>query len=206
MTGRPLLVLFCLLGLAALARAADAPASPPSPTAQAAPQAAPQADVGPEAGRDVLLARLAAAADPDEADGIVARIDRLNQHSGSDTGDLLLSRAAAAIDSENIEVAQQLLDALTALQPQWAEAWAARANADYLAGDPKATFVDLARALADDPKHLKALAGLGAVLENSGRRDDALRVYQRALEIAPQWRPARDAADRLSAAIAGQEL
>ena len=200
MTGRPLLVFFCLLGLAAPARAADAPASPPPPPA------APQADADQDAGRDALLARLAIAADPDEADGIVARIDRLNQHSGSDTGDLLLSRAAAAIDGERVAVAQQLLDALTALQPQWAEAWAARANADYLAGDPKATFVDLARALADDPKHLKAMADLGAVLENAGRRDDALRVYQRALEIAPQWRPAREAAERLRAAIAGQDL
>ena len=200
MTGRPLLVLFCLLGLVAPARAAGAPASPP------APQTVPQTDAGEDAGRDALLARLAAAADPDEADGVVARIDRLNQHSGSDTGDLLLNRAAAALDGEKLEVAQQLLHALTDLQPQWAEAWAARANADYLAGDPKATFVDLARALADDPKHLKALADLGAVLENSGHRDDALRVFQRALEIAPQWRPAREAAGRLRAAIAGQDL
>jgi len=200
MTGRPLLVLSCLLGLAAPARAADdAPASaPPSP--------APQADAGQDAGRDALLARLAVAADPDEADGVIARIDRLNQHSGSDTGDLLLSRAAAALDGEHVEVARHLLDALTALQPQWAEAWAERANVDYLAGDPKATFVDLAHALADDPKHLKALADLGAVLEDSGRRDDALRVYQRVLEIAPQWRPAREAADRLRAAIAGEDL
>ena len=200
MTGRPLLVFFCLLGLAAPACAASAPVSPTKP------QAIPQPDAVQDAGRDAMLARLAAAADPDEADGLVARIDRLNQHSGSDTGDLLLSRAAAAIDGENLEVAQQLLDALTALQPQWAEAWAARANADYLAGDPKATFVDLARALAVDPKHLKAMADLGAVLENSGRRDDALRVFQRALEIAPRWRPAREAADRLRAAIAGQAL
>ena len=196
MMGRPLLVLFCLLGLAAPARAAGATTSPPP--APAAPQA--------DAGRDALLARLAAAVDPDETDGIVARIDRLNQHSGSDTGDLLLGRAAAALDAEHVEAARQLLDALTALQPQWAEAWAARANADYLAGDPKATFVDLARALADDPKHLKAMADLGAVLEDAGRRDDALRVYQRALEIAPQWRPAREAADRLRTAIAGEEL
>ena len=196
MTGRPLLVFFCLLGIAAPARAADAPAASPPPAA----------DADQDAGRDALLARLAIAADPDEADGIVARIDRLNQHSGSDTGDLLLNRAAAAIDGENVEVAQRLLDALTALQPQWAEAWAARANADYLAGDPKATFVDLARALANDPKHLKALADLGAMLDDAGRRDDALRVYQRALEIAPQWRPAREAADRLRAAIAGQDL
>ena len=203
MTGRLLLVFFCLLGLAAPARAAGAFASASS---RPAPQAAPQAEASPEGGRDALLARLAAAADPDEADGIVARIDRLNQRSGSDTGDLLLNRAAAALDGEKLEVAQQLLHALTALQPQWAEAWAARANADYLTGDPKATFIDLARALADDPKHLKALADLGAVLEDSGRRDDALRVYQRALEIAPQWRPAREAADRLRAAIAGQDL
>ena len=196
MTGRPLLVFFCLLGIAAPARAADAPACAPASRRRRGP--------GRRARR--LLARLAIAADPDEADGIVARIDRLNQHSGSDTGDLLLSRAAAAIDGENVEVAQRLLDALTALQPQWAEAWAARANADYLAGDPKATFVDLARALADDPKHLKALADLGAMLEDAGRRDDALRVYQRALEIAPQWRPAREATDRLRAAIAGKDL
>ena len=202
MTGRPLLVSLCLLGLCAPAGAADAPTPPPAP----APQTAPQADGGQDAGREALLARLATAADPDEADGIVARLDRLNQHSGSDTGDLLLSRAAAAIDGENVEVAQQLLDALTALQPQWAEAWAARANADYLAGDPKATFIDLARALADDPKHLKAMTDLAAVLENSDRRDDALRVYQRALEIAPQWRPAREATERLRKAIAGQAL
>jgi tetratricopeptide (TPR) repeat protein len=197
MTGRPLLVFFCLLGLAAPAHAADTVASPSQ---------APRADAAQDAGRDALLARLAVAADPDEADGIIARIDRLNQRSGSDTGDLLLTRAAAALDGEHVEVAQQLLDALTALQPQWAEAWAARANADYLAGDPRATLVDLARALADDPKHLKALADLGAVLEDSGHRDDALRVYQRALAIAPQWRPAREAADRLRAAIAGEEL
>ncbi len=200
MTGRPLLVFFCLLALAAPARAAGSPTPSASP-APAAPQAA-----GDDASRDALLARLAVATDPDEADGVVARLDRLNQRSGSDTGDLLLARAGAALDAENLDVARQLLDALTQMQPQWAEAWAARANADYLSGDPRATFVDLARALADDPKHLKALADLGAVLEQAGKRDEALRVFQHALAIAPQWRPAREAADRLRAAIAGEDL
>lgn len=202
MTGRPLLVCLCLLAVAAPARAADEQTPPPTAAAPSTPPAAPSDD----ASRDALLARLAAATDPDEADGIVARLDRLNQRSGSDTGDLLFARAAAALDGENLDVARQLFGALTDLQPQWAEAWAARANADYLAGDPKDTFVDLARALADDPKHLKALADLGAVLEDAGKRDEALRVFQRALEIAPQWRPAREAADRLRAAIAGQDL
>lgn len=196
MTGRPLLVALFLSAFVAAAVAAEGVGPP-------APDPATKTD---ENGRDALLARLAAAKDADEADGIVARLDRLNQRSGSDTGDLLLARAAAALDGQKLDVAQQLLDALTALRPQWAEAWATRANADFLAGDAASTFVDLARALADDPKHLKALADLGAMLEDAGKRDEALRVYQRTLEIAPQWRPAREAADRLRAAIAGESL
>ena len=200
MTGRVLLVALFLSALGAAAFAADRPAPPAASPAPHSPAASD------ENGREALLARLAGAKDPDEADGIVARLDRLNQRSGSDTGDLLLARAAAALDSQNVDVAQQLLDALTMLKPQWAEAWATRANADYLAGDAKSTFVDLAQALADDPKHLKALADLGAILEDSGKRDEALRVYQRALDIAPQWRPARQAADRLRAAIAGESI
>ena len=203
MTGRPLLVFFCLLGLAASARAADAPASPPS---SSAPQAAPKPTPTKRPGATPCWRGSRPPSTPTKPTASSLASTGSISIRGSDTGDLLLSRAAAAIDGENVEVAQQLLDALTALQPRWAEAWAARANADYLAGDPKATFVDLARALADDPKHLKALADLGAVLEDSGRRDDALRVYQRALEIAPQWRPAREAADRLRAAIAGRDL
>lgn len=198
MTGRVVLAALFLLSFVAGPRAADAPQPTPSP---AAPPAAAE-----DAGRDALLARLAAASDPDEADGIVARLDLLNQRSGSDTGDLLLARASAALDGKDVDVAQQLLNALTTLRPQWAEAWAVRANADYLAGDARATFVDLARALADDPKHLKAMADLGAMLEDAGKRDEALRVYQQALDLAPHWRPAQAAVLRLKAAVAGESL
>jgi len=44
------------------------------------------------------------------------------------------------------------------------------------------------------------------MFENAGRREDALKVYERTLEIAPQWGPAREAADRVRAALAGQAL
>ena len=99
-----------------------------------------------------------------------------------------------------------MLDALVALSPKWAEAWSERANAHFVAGDPDAAMVDLARALADDPRHLKALADLGGLFEYAGRRDDALKVYERALALAPQWGPAREAADRVRAALAGEAL
>jgi tetratricopeptide (TPR) repeat protein len=204
MTGRPILACLCLLALAAPVRAEDADAPPVPQTAPplAATPSAPADDASP----DALFARLAIAKDPDEADGVVARIDRLNRRSGSDTADLLLSRATTALDGEKIDVSLQLLDALVAMNPGWAEAWSVRANAHFDAGDENAAMVDLARALADDPRHLKALADLGAMFENAGRRENALTVYERALELAPQWRPVREAADRVRAALAGQAL
>mgnify|MGYP001548648632 CR=1 FL=1 len=120
--------------------------------------------------------------------------------------DTELSRAVAALDGEKVDVSLQLLDALVVLSPGWAEAWSLRANAHFDAGDANAAMVDLARALADDPRHLKALADLGAMFEDAGRREEALKVYERALQIAPQWRPAREATDRVRAALAGQAL
>jgi tetratricopeptide (TPR) repeat protein len=207
MSGRILFACLFLAALAAPARAADPPSDAlPQTTAPESVAPKPPAPAADDASLDALFARLALAKDGEEADGIVARIDRLNRRSGSDTDDLLLSRAAAALDGQQIDVSLQLLDALVALSPKWAEAWSERANAHFVAGDPDAAMVDLARALADDPRDLKALADLGGLFEYAGRRDDALKVYERALAIAPQWGPAREAADRVRAALAGEAL
>ena len=67
-------------------------------------------------------------------------------------------------------------------------------------------MADIAQTLARDPRHLGALAGMGMILEDAGLREDALRAYERALAIAPQWRPIGEAAARLKAALAGQAL
>jgi tetratricopeptide (TPR) repeat protein len=155
---------------------------------------------------DELFARLASTEDADEAAGIVAAIDRIHLRSGSDTGDLLMTRAVATMESGDYPVSLALLDAIVGLQPEWAEGWNKRATARYLAGDAKGAMADIAQALARDPRHLGALAGMGMILEESGLREQALRAYERALTIAPQWRPASDAAARVRAALAGQAL
>ena len=53
---------------------------------------------------------------------------------------------------------------------------------------------------------LGALAGMGMILEDASQRDQALRAYERALAIAPQWQPIVDAVARVKAALAGQAL
>ena len=76
----------------------------------------------------------------------------------------------------------------------------------YFAGDSRGSMADIAETLKREPRHIGALAGMGAILEEAGRREDALRAYQRGLEIAPHYQPLQEAFDRLKAELAGQAL
>ena len=67
-------------------------------------------------------------------------------------------------------------------------------------------MADIAQTLKREPNHLGALMGMAAILEARGNKEDALKVYQRVLAVAPHWRNAEDAAKKLKAEIAGSEL
>lgn len=155
---------------------------------------------------DDLFARLAASKDAAETNGLVVAIDRLYLELGSDTGDLLMARAIAAIGARNLTVSLALLDKIIILRPAWAEAWNKRATVRYLMDDEKGSMADIARVLSLEPRHIGALSGMAMILERAGFTDDALRTYRRALEIAPQLSSVRAAVDRLTAAAKGQSL
>jgi tetratricopeptide (TPR) repeat protein len=156
--------------------------------------------------RAELYTRLAASKDADETSGIITRLLHTYAESGSDTGDLLLQRARQAIGGEHYSEALKILDVTVALLPDWAEGWNARATARYLDDDYKGSMADIAETLKREPKHIGALMGMATILEAGGKRQEALKVYERALSIAPHWRNAEQAADKLKAALAGDEL
>ena len=153
-----------------------------------------------------LYARLAASKDADETAGIITLLLHSYAESGSDTGDLLLKRARHAIGVEQYSDALKILDQTIALLPDWAEGWNARATVRYLDDDYNGSMADVAQTLKREPNHLGALMGMGAILEARGKREDALKVYERALTIAPHWRNAKEAADKLKSALSGSEL
>jgi tetratricopeptide (TPR) repeat protein len=202
--------LYWLVIATALAATTMARADDPQPPA---PAAGPEAKTPAEAKAKTpaeetaeLFGRLARTQDSDEAAGTVSAISRLWLESGSDTSDLLMSRALQALESKSYPLALELLDAIVESQPDWAEAWNKRATVRYFAGDSKGSMADIAETLKREPRHLGALAGMGAILEEAGQREEALRVYQRGLDIAPNYKPMKDAVERLKAALAGQTL
>jgi tetratricopeptide (TPR) repeat protein len=175
------------------------PASPP-------PSQPSQRDAGRRATLDDLFNRLAAAKDEAEAKGIANLIERRWMRSGSDTADLLLTRASDAIQGKDFPLAIELLDRVIALQPGWAEAWNRRATAFYLLEDTASSMADLRQVLSREPRHFGAWAGLGHIYSAGGDKARALEAYRKALAINPHMQSLRDLVERLTPEIEGRDI
>lgn len=171
-----------------------------NPSAPAAPAAR-----SPAATLDRLFERLAAAKTAEEAKGIANLIQRRWARSGSDTADLLMTRAQTALRSKETELAIELLDRVISLEPGWAEGWNQRASALFLAGDPIRSMLDIGEALKREPRHYGAMMGLGTILRQQGDDKSAMVAYRRALAIYPQMEAIKNAVDSLKTEVDGRD-
>lgn len=168
------------------------------------PDAAPPRS--PAAIMDRLFERLAAAQTPEEARGIAETIQRRWARSGSDTADLLMTRAQTALREKKTELAIELLDRIIALEPDWAEAWNQRANALYISGDSIRSVLDIGEALKREPRHYGAMTGLGMILRQQGDDKQAMVAYRRALALYPQLETVKRAVESLRFEVDGREI
>jgi tetratricopeptide (TPR) repeat protein len=149
-----------------------------------------QAQVVAQPGRqkilDDLFDRLGKTQDASEAQGISGAIERVWMRSGSDTADLVMERAGILIRQKDWKLAEDMLSRLIEIEPQWAEAWNRRASVRFFQQNSSGAMEDLAHVLHLEPRHFKALVGVGAILERNERNAQALRVFRRVLEIHPQ--------------------
>ena len=153
-----------------------------------------------------LFDQLAAAETPQLAESIAQKIQLKWLESGSDTVDVLMSRAAAALRTEKYPLALDLLDVVVTLKPDFAEGWNRRATVYYMQQDYGHSLVDIERTLAIEPRHWGALSGLGIIQRKLGDDDQALKAFQRALEINPGLKNAREAVDSLEKAAEGEAI
>jgi tetratricopeptide (TPR) repeat protein len=153
-----------------------------------------------------LYEQLAASKDAAAAQPVMAAIEELWLKSGSDTADLLLSRAARFIGEADLDLSLKILDALVDIAPDNAEAWRERAKAHALKQDFADALSDLRRALNIDPKHYVAINDLGLVLEHLGARKEALDAYRKALEVNPYLEETKRAVDALRREVEGQDI
>ena len=157
-------------------------------------------------GIDFLFGALKAAPDDASARHVEARIWALWMQTPSDTAALLMMRAKAAMDAQQIDVALKLLDAIIKLRPDWTEAWNRRATLYYLQNDYARSLADIQQVLAREPRHFGALAGLGMIMEDLGDDKRALEAFRKALAVNPHLEKVPELVRQLSEKVEGRDI
>ena len=106
----------------------------------------------------------------------------------------------------DLDLALQVLDAVTELAPEYSEGWHQRGLVHVMQNDTDQAITDLRRALAMEPNNYKALRDLGAVLQQKGDKRGALDAYRKALAINPFMEQTRRAEEQLSHDVEGRDI
>ena len=193
-----------------VAAAQDDPRVVPPPKAQKklpeAPTKLPKVPADRTRGLDFLFGALKAAPDEDSARHVEARIWALWLQTPSDTAALLMVRAKAALDAQNIDVALKLLDAVIKLRPDYVEAWNRRATIYYLKNDYVRSLGDLQQVLTREPRHFGALAGVGMIMQDMGDDKRALDAFRKALAVDPYLEKVPQIVKQLTEKVEGRDI
>ncbi len=117
-----------------------------------------------------------------------------------------MQRAGIALKSQKYDLATQILTALTEAEPRFVEGWNQLATIYFLQEDYTNAMRELRHVLALDPRHFKAIEGMGIILRETGHKKAALEVTRRALAINPHLKSAKQAIEELSREVDGQGI
>lgn len=181
-------------------------APPPSPPAADPAATGENARDGRGKAVDELLGRLAKTEDPQTAKRIAAAVQALWTRSGSDTVDLLTTRALEAQRKANTGMALKILGEVVSLKPDFAEGWSRRAAIHVAANDYDQAMVDMHETLLREPRHFGVWIGLGRILQESGLDAKALGAYRKAYALYPAADGLKRAIDELTLKVEGQPI
>ncbi|MBC8716642.1 tetratricopeptide repeat protein [Ochrobactrum sp. Marseille-Q0166] len=150
-----------------------------------------QAEHTPEERLDKLFADLKRTSDEKKARRLTIEINQIWQQSGSATVDLLVQWANSAMLEKRYVSALDFLNEAIAINPDYAEAWNRRATVYYLRNDYAHAMYDINRTLELEPRHYGALSGMADILRARGLKEQALKAYEKALEVNPMMRDAQ---------------
>ena len=153
---------------------------------------------------DKLFVELKREPNPDTAAGIANQIRREWQDSGSASINLLVQWADKAMTEEKNAAALDFLDETIRLKPDYVEGWNRRATLHFKMGNYRKSMSDINQVLRIEPRHFGALAGMAAILTQTGRDELALKAWERFLEVYPTERQAQKELGDLAEKLTGQ--
>jgi tetratricopeptide (TPR) repeat protein len=155
---------------------------------------------------DTLFGQLRRERNEKAAERIASQIWEQWFDSGSSSIDLMMQWSQKAIEEQKYDVALDFLDEVIMLSPDYAEGWNRRATLHFMMSNYAKSMSDIDHTLALEPRHFGALSGMAQILRNTGRKESALKAWQRVLEIYPMMRNAQNEVATLSEELAGESI
>ncbi len=153
---------------------------------------------------DELFASLKRESNDVKAARLASLIQIQWQNSGSATVDLMMGWAGKAMEEKKFSVALDFLDQVVLMKPDYAEGWNRRATVHFMMNDYGRSMADIQKTLALEPRHFGAMAGMAAILKDTGRKEAALQAFERVLAVYPMMREAQTQAGELADELTGQ--
>jgi tetratricopeptide (TPR) repeat protein len=194
------------IGAAPVVALAQGQAASPPKKKLAGPAQQPKTSAERTKSLDFLFGALKAAPDEASARHVESRIWAIWMQTPSDTAALLMLRARAAMEAQQMDVALKLLDSVIKLRPDYIEGWNRRATLYYLQNDYARSLADIAQVLSREPRHFGALAGLGMIMQDLGEEKRALEAFRKALAINPHLEKVPDLVKTLSEKVEGRDI
>jgi len=207
--GLTVILLAAMLAIAPVSAFAQDPGAPPAKPQKKLPEPPsklPKVGADRTRGLDFLFGALKAAPDEASAKHVEARIWAVWMQTPSDTAALLMMRAKAAMDGQQVDIALKLLDAVVKLRPDYVEGWNRRATLYYLKNDYAHSLQDIEQVLVREPRHFGALAGLGMIMQDLGDEKRALDAFRKALAVNPHLDKVPELVKTLSEKVEGRDI
>lgn len=151
----------------------------------------PSQELTPDERLDLLFFELKRTQNEAKAKRIAIQIGSIWSQSGSATIALLMQWANAAMLERRYTAALDFLNESIGLDPDYAEAWNRRAAVYFLLNDYARSMYDINKTLELEPRHYGALAGMAEILRARGLKEQAMKAYEKVLQINPMMRDAQ---------------
>ena len=123
--------------------------------------------------------------------------------SGTPEANHEVCRGTKALNRRDFEHALTHFNRAVDFDPSFAEAYNQRAIVQYLREEYEQSVEDCRRTVSRMPCHFGAWAGMGHCYAHLGRHEEAIRSYEKALEINPRLEGVRQGIDELRAKSSG---
>jgi tetratricopeptide (TPR) repeat protein len=140
---------------------------------------------------DAAYAWLRQARDNEEAETARVAVAALLSQPQSPSAELLVQETGMAMLNGEDRVAERLLDHMAQIWPDEPQVFLMRGRLREAQGDRAAALAAYDQSLEREPRNIEALLAKGMILRDLKRMDEALKVFQQVLAIAPQLEAAR---------------